>query len=111
MQVFDGPIFEFLGNADSRETFNDLFFHRQSADVFLRAERFSAFGAMIVGIMEKLRVLHFFNRCFASWTDLATSVGKLEAAMAADNLVFFFGGHCAFALTTTNEAGERKFKV
>src|ERR1035437_1852863 len=86
VQVFNSPILELLGNGDPRKTPIDLNFHFHSGHAFLLAYWSSAFGAMIVGVMEKQRVHHFFNRRLAAWAGVTVPVGEFEFAIAAHDL-------------------------
>jgi hypothetical protein len=107
--VFDGPLLELLGNGDPRKTLADLIFEFRSGHPPLRTQRPATFRAMIVGVMEKQRVHHLFNRRLATWAGIAVSVGKLEFAIAAHDLMPFVGCHHPGALAAADEAGERKF--
>src|ERR1039458_8611608 len=64
---------------------------------------------MVVGVMEKQRVHHFFNRCLTTRASIAVTVGKFELATAANDLVPFIGCHHPVTLATADEAGEGKF--
>ena len=61
--------------------------------------------------MQKQRVHHFFNHCFASWARIVVAVGKFEFAIAAHDLVLFFGCHHPGAFAATDKAGEREIKM
>ena len=89
----------------------DLLFHFLSAHAFLRAHRPSAFGAMVIGVMEKQRVHHFFNRRLATRTGIAVSIGKFEFAVAAHDLMLFLGCHRPATVAAADEAGEGKFMM
>src|ERR1035441_8236656 len=109
MQILDGPVLELLGNADVGNVFTDLLFQFQSGHAFLRTQRPSAFRAMVIGVMEKQRVLHFFNSRLATWTDIPPSIRKLEFAVAAHDLMFFLGRHGPTTVSAVDEADECKF--
>ena len=66
---------------------------------------------MVIGVMEKQRVRHFFNRCLATRAGIAVAVGKFESAVAANDLMLFLGRHHPAALAAADEAGEGKFVV
>src|ERR1019366_8283159 len=63
-------------------------------------------GAMIIDVVELPRVLHFCDGQFARRTALPSSVGKLVAALGADDLVLLFCCDAAVAAAATHEAGE-----
>ena len=63
-------------------------------------------GAMIIGVVELQRVLHFCDWQFARRTALPSSVGKLVAALGADDLVLLFCCDGAVAAAATHETSE-----
>src|ERR1035437_71285 len=109
MQVFDGPILELLGNGDPRQAFAYLILQFFSCHPFLWTQWPSAFGAMVIGVMEKQRVYHFLNCRLATRAGIAVSVGKLEFATATHDLMPFVGCHHPVTLAAVDEAGEGKF--
>jgi len=109
-RILDGPILELLGDTDAGKVLIDLLFQFQSGHAFLRTQQWpSAFRAMVIGVMEKQRVLHFFNRRLATRTCILPPIRKFEFAVAAQDLMFFLGCHRPATVPATDEAGEGKF--
>src|SRR5450759_897599 len=101
--MFDSPILELLGNGDPCKTLIDLILHFLSGHTSLRTQWPSAFRAMVIGVMEKQGVHHFFNWCLTTRADITVSVGKFEFAIAAHDLMPFIGCHHPVTLAAVDE--------
>ena len=64
---------------------------------------------MVIGVVEKLRIHHLLNRSLATRAGIPLPIGKFELAVAANDLVFFLGGHHPVTVTAADEAGEGEF--
>src|SRR4051794_24004983 len=111
MQIFDGPILEFVGNLDAGKMLVNLFFKFPPADALLTAFWTLAFGTVIVSVMEEQRSRHALDWSLTAWAGITLSIRKFETAFAAHDLVLFLSRHHRGAFPAANEAGEGKFKM
>ena len=108
MEMFNCPVLEPIGNLDAGEEMIDLFFKRLAAQTLLRAGGILAFTTVVIGIGEEVWLLHLFNRSLTTRTGVFATVSELETAVSAHELVFFFSGDHAVALSAADEPCERE---
>src|ERR1035437_10250573 len=84
----------------------NLLFELPNTHALLWAGGILAFTTVVIGVVEKMGLRHVFNWRLTAGTGVLAPVGELETAVSAHELVLFFGGNHAVALSATDEPCE-----